>query len=259
MVKSKTKKKESVRKKNIESSAKEQSSFRRISKSKYIMAGVLTLLIFSLGLSLGLVLEEQRYNKAERITQEQEVSYLSLQLQYIFLNTFEAQENCAVLSTTLQDSIDDLSGSLSKIIDYEKDNKINEEEYELIRRRYTLDNLRYWLLADQAKESCNFNTVSILYFYSDECPSCPIQGTILTYFKKLLEEQLLVFPINLDLKDDEPMIEAVMSVYNITKYPTIVIEGNKYEGVIKKDELQEIICSHLEESEDCEYQSAIED
>ena len=235
MAKSKTKKKEDIGKKvvkstviknPIEGTTSDQSSFRKISKSKYIMAGVITFIIFLLGLSLGLLLEEQRYNKAEEISQEQETRYLSLQLQYLLLSTFESQsdENCAILFSALQDAIDDLSGSLAKIIDYEKENSINENDYLLISRIYTLDNLRYWLLSDEAKESCDLNIVSILYFYSDDCPSCPNQGTILTYFKKLLGEQLLVFPINLDLKDDEPMVEAVMSLYDIDKYPTIVIE-----------------------------------
>ena len=42
---------------------------------------------FSLGLTLGLVLEEQRYNLVEDLNQEQDVKYLSLQLQYLYLLT----------------------------------------------------------------------------------------------------------------------------------------------------------------------------
>ncbi|MBT3297476.1 hypothetical protein HN385_00975 [archaeon] len=233
---------------------KQSSRFREISKGKYIMAGVLTFLIFSLGLTMGIILEEMRYNEAQEINEEQDVSYLSLQLQYLMLTSFEDQSNCPVLLTTLQDSIDELSGSLSKIIDYEKENSISSDDYLLISRRYTLDNLRYWLMAEKAKESCQLDMVSILYFYSDDCPSCPNQGTILSYFKKLMGDQLLVFPINLDLREDEAMIEVMMSLYNVTKFPTIIVEGDKYEGVIKKNDLQEIICSNLESSDACEIQ-----
>jgi len=236
-----------------------KSSFRKISKDKYIIAGILTFLIFALGLSMGIILEEMRYNKAEAINQEQDISYLSLQLQYLFLTTFESQENCPVLFTTLRTTIDDLSGSLAKIIEYEKENSINEDDYELISRRYTLDNLRYWVLAERAKESCNLDIVPVLYFYSDDCPSCPNQGTVLTYFKKLLGDQLLVFPINVDLKDEEPMVEIVMSLYEVDKVPSLVIEGEKYEGVIKKNDLQDIICANLDSSEECENQSLLEE
>ena len=225
--------------------------FRSISKEKYILAGIISFLIFSLGLTLGLILEDQRYDWAEEISQNQELNYMSLQLQYLFLNTFEDEGNCAILLTTLQDTIDDLSGSLSKVIDYEKQNSLSEDNYNHIARRYTLDNLRYWLLANQAKESCNLDMVSIIYFYSDDCPSCPNQGTILTYFKKSLGDKLLVFPINLDQRKEEPMIEVMMSLYNVTKYPTIVIEGQKYEGVIKKNKLQKIICETIDDEEMC--------
>ncbi len=233
---------------------KQSSKFRQISKGKYIMAGILTFLIFSLGLTMGIILEEMRYNEAQEINEEQDVNYISLQLQYLMLTSFEDQSNCPVLLTTLQDTIDDLSGSLSKIIDYEKENSISSDDYQLISRRYTLDNLRYWLMAEKAKESCDLDMVSILYFYSDDCPSCPNQGTVLSYFKKLMGDQLLVFPINLDLREDEAMIEIMMSLYNVTKYPTIIIEGEKYEGVTKKNDLQEIICANLENSDACDVQ-----
>jgi len=229
-----------------------KSTFRTISKDKYVIAGILTLLIFSLGLTLGIVLEEQRYNKADEINQEQQANYISLQLQYLMLSTFQSQENCPVLFTTLKTTIDDLSGSLSQIIDYEKDNSLNSDDYLLISRRYTLDNLRYWLLANEAKESCDLDIVTVLYFYSDDCPSCPNQGTILTYFKKLLGDSLLVFPINIDLHEDEPMVEVMMSLYNVTKYPTLIIADQKYEGVIKTEELQKVICIELENSEICD-------
>lgn len=245
-------KKPKMSKKSTESiSTEKTSNFRKISKDKYIIAGILTLLVFSLGLTLGIILEEQRYNRADEINQEQQANYISLQLQYLMLSTFESQENCPVLFTSLKTTIDDLSGSLSKIIDYEKETSINSDDYLLISRRYTLDNLRYWLLANEAKESCDLDIVTLLYFYSDECPSCPNQGTILTYFKKLLGDSLLVFPINIDLRNEEPMVEVMMSLYNVTKYPTLIIADEKYEGVIKTEELQEIICSELQYSGVC--------
>ena len=225
--------------------------FRIISKEKYIISGVIAFLIFALGLTLGLIVEDQRYEWAQQIAQEQELSYLSLQLQYLFLNTFEDKGDCAVLFKTLQDTIDDLSGSLSKVIDYEKEESIDKEEFQFIAKRYTLDNLRYWLLANKAKERCDLDIVTTVYFYSDDCDSCPSQGMILTYFKKLFGDQLLVFPINIDQREKEPMVDLMMSLYDINKYPSIIVEGEKFEGVVKKNLLQDIICENLVYNEDC--------
>ena len=229
----------------------EPTPWRKISTDKYIIAGIITFLIFSLGLTLGLILEDQRYNIVEEINQGQEVKSLSLQLQYLYLTTFSSYDNCPILSTTLKEAITDLSNSLSDVVSYEEQNKASTERKVFIQRRYILDNLRYWLLAKESKQKCNLDIVPILYFYTEKCESCPTQGTILTYFKNIFGDKLLVFPINLDVREEEPMVEIIMFQFNITKYPTLVIDNKKYEGVIAQEKLQQIICSSLKNNTQC--------
>ena len=76
-----------------------KNNHRSISKDKYILAGVFTLLIFILGLTLGFLLEDHRYNLIEEVNMKQDVKYGSLQLQFLFLNAFSNENNCPVLST----------------------------------------------------------------------------------------------------------------------------------------------------------------
>lgn len=224
---------------------------RIISKEKYIVAGVLTFLIFSLGITLGFLLQDQRYKIVEEINLQQDVNYLSLQLQYLYLNSFQAQDNCPVLSAALKNTVQDLSESLDEVITFEEESETPTARQNIIQRRYVIDNLRYWLLAKESKQRCDLDIVTILYFYSQDCQSCPNQGTILTYFKNLFGEKVLIFPINLDLRQEEPMVEIAMSQFNVTRYPTLVIDEQKYEGVVKKEELQEIICGSLDDAPQC--------
>ena len=219
--------------------------FRKISKDKYIIAGVLTFLIFSLGLTLGVILEEERYNWAEEINQEQDVEYLSLQLQYLFLSNLpssNAQDSCAILTASLQDSVSDLSTSLARIVDYEEANTLSDEEIILLKRRYTLDNIRYWLLAGEAKEKCEMQMTTILYFYTEGCQDCASQGTVLSYYKALLEDSFLVFPIDQTLVSEEPLVQILLSLYNVEDLPTLVIDGELYPGFVSKEDLNELIC-----------------
>ena len=51
--------------------------------------------------------------------------------------------------------------------------------------------------------------------------------------------------------NEEPMVEIVVNQFNINKYPTLVINNNKYEGVVKQTQLQEIICASLGDIEEC--------
>lgn len=226
-------------------------SWRTISTDKYIIAGVITALIFGLGLTLGLVLEDARYGLVQQVNQDQEVRYLSLQLQYLFLSTFHNDNSCPILAATLQETIADLSASLNDVISFEEKKKYDNAQKLSVERRYLLDNLRYWLLAKESKKKCNLDIVSVVYFYRKECPACAGQGTILTYYKNLLGDRLLVFPINLDLLEHEPMVKIIQSQYNVTSFPTLVIDETIYEGGADKEQLQTIICSSLRDAPQC--------
>jgi len=224
---------------------------RKISRGKYILAGVLTILIFSLGITLGVIVDNYRVQYIEDVSRQQEAEYKSLQFQYLYLTSLEqAGESCPVLSATLEKTVTDLSSSLNKFLEYEKETKLNEKDYEFAARSYLLDNLRYWLFAQKSKEKCGLDIVNILYFYSEGCTICPNQGIILSYYKKIFGEKLLIFPINVDL-DNEPMIDILIKNFDITTYPTLIIEGEKYEGVMRKDPLGELICSSLENANEC--------
>ena len=249
LVKNKMEEKASfINKKSPSNKRSETPSFRKISTSKYIIAGILTFLIFSLGLCMGIILEEERYNWAEEINQEQDVEYLSLQLQYLFLtNLPDLQENnsknsCAVLTTSLQESVNDLSDSLAKIVEYEENNGLPDEKFTLLKRRYTLDNIRYWMLAEQATSKCQMDFVRILYFYTEECKDCPSQGTVLSYYKALLEDELLVFPIDQSLAAEEPLVQILIDLHNIESNPSVVINEDVYTGYINKASLGPLLC-----------------
>lgn len=219
---------------------------RKISKRTYIFAALLTLLIFSFGLSLGMIIDNERFKWMEDTNNGQEINYQSLQFQYLYVSELEdSNESCRALSATLEKSVAELSESLDKFIQYNEQKTIRNGNFEVIARRYLLDNLKYWLFVQKARDACGgINSIDILYFYSEEnCDTCPNQGVLLTYYKKIFKENLLVFPINIDLGDKEPMVKLLMSQFNIESTPSIVINDNAYSGVVNKERLGSLICS----------------
>lgn len=218
---------------------------RKIDLRLYFMVGLLTLTIFLLGVVMGVLIDNIRLQSVTQASEEKELDYTSLQFQYLYLSTLEnSNESCGVFQATLENSLRELSKSYEKIKGYEEESNLNKQEYKLVLRQYLLDNLRYWLFAQKTRELCEADTVNILYFYSGSyCDICPDQGVILTYFKNLFGERLLVFPIDADFSEEEHSISILMRKYNITTYPSIVLEDKKYEGVVPKDKLGELICS----------------
>lgn len=229
---------------------------RKISSERYLIAGIITFLIFTLGLSLGFVIDQKRVTWIEETSKEQELDYKSLQLQYLYLNTLENNEkSCDILSGALKSTLITLSETLEDIEDFKENTKLNRWEYEVLLRKFTIDNLNYWLFAEKSKKLCDMDAVSILYFFSREnCKICPNQGVLLSYFKTILEDDLLIFPIDSDLKKDEPIISLLESVYDVESYPTLIIEDTPYRRIVPKEELGRIICKLYKiEHKDCEY------
>lgn len=223
---------------------------------KYIIVGLLTFLIFSLGIMIGLVVEQLRDNELKYQNQVQDIAYNSLQLQSLFLFSLEnTEDNCAVLITTLTQSVKNLGISLGKLLEWEKDATISKQELSLLKRKYMLDNIRYWLFATKNKQVCNADFIPILYFFSDEkCSICPNQGVILSYYKEIFQDRILIFPINTDLSSEEPMIQLLMSKFNVTDptIPILIVEKERYEGVQSTESLKENICKAFSsEQQEC--------
>ncbi|MGV8150884.1 MAG: hypothetical protein ACP5NV_04100 [Candidatus Woesearchaeota archaeon] len=226
---------------------------RKTSRARILAALLITILIFSLGLTLGLLIDTQRIQWSERESKEQRADYESLQWQYLFLtSTEDKEEMCLLLKAAFDKSVSDLGESLDRVQSYRKNSQINEKDYEIIERNYAIDNLKYWLLAKKYKSECGGEYVIILYFFSEKnCPVCPDQGVVLTQYKKIYDEKLLVFPINTDLQNTESSVKILQDRYNITYLPAIVVENKKYPGVVDITSLGDIICDNFENEESC--------
>lgn len=227
--------------------AKEKGSMVRLQiiKSKYLIAAVITLSIFLLGALLGFTIEGKRLQYAQRLSEKQALDYNSMQLQYVYVNEFNKEEDCPAFSKVFDESVRQLEATRARVEQYEQDSSlINREDFELLKREYIIQQLRYWLLAKRANELCDADRVSILYFYPSkkDCPDCENQAYILTYLKSKFGERLLNFALDAR-REDEPMIAILKSTYSITKYPTLIVGDKKIEGFISQENLLKEICS----------------
>jgi hypothetical protein len=216
---------------------------RKISKNRYFLAFLITLVVFTLGLLLGLVVESKRIQLIELKDQQQRMDFDSLQLQYQFVDLFGEEKNCQALKKTFEESIQNLEATRAKLENYLQDSNINKKEFEALKREYTLAQLRFWLLTKKTKDICDIEHSSIFYFYADnkECPQCADQATVLTYLKSKLDISLLNFVFDGQF-EQEPMIGILKEIYDIKAYPTLIINGKKFEGFTSKEKILKEIC-----------------
>ncbi|MBU1205092.1 MAG: hypothetical protein KKE93_04240 [Nanoarchaeota archaeon] len=217
---------------------------REFNKKRYIIAALLTLSIFFLGLMLGLVIEGKRVQYIESMNRIEKLDYSSLQLQYAYIDQLSQEKNCDAVSKTFEKNILNLEEVRSRLENYERNANLNKKDFHTLKREYIIAQLNYWLLAQRTKKICDQDLVTILYFYSTdkECPDCGEQAFILTYLKNEFKDKLLIFALD-STYADEPMIEMLKDQHGISRYPTLIIEGHVFEDFIPKDGILRIICS----------------
>lgn len=227
---------------------------RKIKKRRYVIALIITLLVFFFGAMFGILMEGQRIQYIKEKADEQKLDYMNLQFQYEFINQLREDANCPLFIKTLNTNIEDLEETRARLSTYGSDAWVSKKEFDSLYNEYILSQLNYWLLAKDARDLCELETARILYFFSNdkECASCEEQAFILTYLKNKLGDRLLNFALNAQFRDNQAL-GLVMDVYSVTTFPTLIIEGEKFEGLVSKQEILQEICQYYREPIDlCE-------
>lgn len=216
---------------------------RKISKNRYLLAFLITLIVFTLGLLLGLVIESKRIQLIELQNQQQKLDFSSLQIQYQFIDLFGEEKNCDALKKTFEESSRNLEIARNKLEGYLKESNLNKKEFNSLKREYTLAQLQFWLLIKKTRGSCHLETSTIFYFYSDDeiCTQCADQAYILTYLKNKFGAQLLNFAFDAQF-EEEPLINVLKNTHQIDQYPALLINGKKFEGLTSQETILKEIC-----------------
>lgn len=231
---------------------------RSISKDKYIIAGLITIGIFLLGLFLGLAIEGKRVNYIESVSKKQNLEFSSLQLQYAFIDQLSQEKDCLAVQKTFEQNINNLESTRIRLENFDRDATLNKNELDILKNEYLLAQIRYWLLAERTRDLCGSDIISVLYFFSDEkeCPDCDKQAFVLTYLKKRFKDRLLIFSFDSKF-EQEQMVSLLKNTYGIGKFPTIVIEGEPKSGFQSKEAILKEICGYYREKpDDCKNEAS---
>ena len=192
---------------------------------------------------LGLLVEGKRISYVQDLLQEQSTEFASSQLQYSYASTLNTRDACPAIYRIFYGNLKNLDATAARLESYVKDSKINDASFAVLKRAYAIEQIRYWLLAKQARAVCNEDLARVIYFFSTdaECPDCAEQAFVLGFLKKIFGEKLLIFSIDATF-EQEPMIGILKQQYNITRYPTLLIENMLYEEFSSRDDLKTTIC-----------------
>ena len=211
----------------------------------YLKTLLITVFVFGAGLLLGLYIERFFVSDLLSRTTNIENSVKEIELEMLYFQGLNESYSCSFLNEIIKKTNNNLDTLANLLLSYsEKNILFTREEVKSIKQTYTYLLLKDWLLQESIKKTCGTKTVTILYFYSTEgCDDCITQGNVLTVLKNDFKEKVMVFP--LDIEIDIGMVNILMSNFNITSMPALVIDGDVYPGITGKLHLKEIVCSKV--------------
>jgi thiol-disulfide isomerase/thioredoxin len=215
---------------------------KRLDAKLLISALIITTLIFIGGVFTGATISRQKLGTLEERMLEITRNVQNFQLQFMFIDVLGENATCPLLASTLADLNEDSYEMGLRLTNYDPANEMESlEDYTTLKKEYSRTLIGYWLLSKKLGQSCEQNASTIVYFYSKNCKDCDSQGFVLDYMKKKYGDNIMIFALDADL--DEPSLQAIKKHYSVTEYPSLIVDGQLYNGLINRDKLEEIIVS----------------
>lgn len=206
---------------------------RKITLKVYVLALIVTVAIFLLGAYVGQIVDVQ---VTETLMEQMEYYFEeSASMQVMLL--FEDSPSFCPLYMNESDNLEEITINLGEQLTYFEEVKgVNDED---LKRQYFLLETKSYLFAKKINDVCGIEKNLILYFYSSDCEKCKEQGNELTSFSHEFEGDLRIYSFDGEL--NSPVVEGLKNEYNITAYPSIVINGVTKKGFKDKGYLLNIL------------------
>lgn len=182
------------------------------------------ILIFGVGILMGIAFEEARNRDVERNLLDSEINLLDSKLTGIVTGEFDV--SCELAKGKLIGFADDIFLEARQLEDYDESSQLTDV-LELLHKRYDLLRMDLWTQAINLKDKCgDFHTVVYIYQFKD--PSFDLESEQLV-FSRVLEElkreygrEIILIPMAGDLGLNS--IDLVKDSYGIEDYPAVILD-----------------------------------
>jgi len=211
---------------------------KKISWKVYLIAGIVTLVIFSSGIGLGFFISENKFSTLKQELETIQTQQKDVESEILLANSL-GKGSCETLSYEIE-KMTSIASNLGERIGSYGSEMLKDSEISNLKKYYMLTLIEYWYYWESFKKNCNSSVNTILYFYSlNNCNDCEPQGYMLSFLKQKYPDKMMVF--SLDADEDLYSITLLKRTYEVNKTPTLIINNKKYEGLIDLNELNRIL------------------
>ena len=211
---------------------------RSISYPLYALAFVLSVLVFSIGVYVGYLIDQS--NQASISKEVEDISRKVESTQLLMLLEDNSSSFCPLYKSQL-DSINEEVENIGYRLSYLEEEK-NVYDVPLKKNYFVLEAQSY-LLSKKIKERCGDKSVLLIYFYSNaNCSSCKDQGDeILRVRDELRDRGIIIKIFSFDGDLGSPVADALKTQFSVSKYPSIIVDGKLYSGTMNRETLQSVL------------------
>ncbi|TSC69298.1 MAG: Uncharacterized protein G01um101456_262 [Parcubacteria group bacterium Gr01-1014_56] len=187
---------------------------------KYTLAFFITTAIFITAFYIAARIDSSRIADIRGAQEAIAIDLLSSEVQFELLGNLD----CSIIAEhpVLTDELNSLAERLSFA---EERLGSDTAEVVILKKQYTLLEIKDYLLMRQISQKCNTKPVSVLYFYSNtgDCPECSKTGDVLTYLRETYPDlRVYSFDYNLDLS----ALQTLITLRKIkTPLPALIINS----------------------------------
>lgn len=213
----------------------------------FVLAGLMTVLLFMSIYTLNLYMDSQRQNKVansmDSILEDIEDIEASAYLLEYLQNKNGSCESMIEQLNYLESRLWKFDQKISQYKDAQQD-FTSEDFYLQEKRRLNRREIIQLSILGKVKKECGYNNTAILYFYGN-CrtePNCGEQGYVLSYINEKIDPEITI--LSFDTDRDVQVVNTLMKAYNVTRVPCVVVEGKSYCGLRNRDEMTGILCEN---------------
>ena len=217
------------------------------SKSYFWQALVLTVIVFIIGIFLGIAYEGNRLDKINEYYVLSEISLMdALALSRLTdVDLSRGVIDCEILIDANTNFADRIYSEAILLEKYEESGKLTKA-LRLAHTKYDLLRTILWLNVMNIPEQCKKNISVVVYLYEYETEDLTkkainrVWSRILYDLKRDVGNRIILIPIAVD--SDLTSLNSLISRFNISSYPALIIDDEKVFSEIKSaDELKKAL------------------
>lgn len=211
---------------------------KKMAKTKhlFLITVFLLIVVFILGIFIGRWMSSSKVDEITSFIQNNELNTESYLIEQELIENFE-EGNCELANARISGLGEDLWQLGKSLSPEDARQRLGEENYHFMKRKYHLMQIRTYTLLYKLKQNCNNTDSVVLFYFSKDDKESEEQGNILDRLVK--DYTIHIFAVEYNYSREMSFLEEY---YNVTETPTLIIDYDvQRSGLIPYDDIKGLI------------------